>query len=140
MGGSRSAVIAAACIMPDPDPPQSVQWVEQIEGNDTHFCATFFSSYVFVVITQYEKVAALLEACALEDQTPAGAMVTVLFGDRSKEHYGVYARSLMTDWLAPHGYTRLLLGIAMKDSSPQCFRACLASARNNVPLAAAAKP
>ena len=22
---------------------------------------------------------------------------------RSKEHYGVYARSLMTDWLAPHG-------------------------------------
>ena len=139
--------------------PTSLAWEEEILGNKTDFVVTIFGKKLLVVITQVGRIGSWVE-CVVdeavgvvpgldggvgeyddeEDNPNFGGRsdttfeTQVLFGARGeKEFERVYARRLMELVHRKNpDYQGVLLGIAMKDSDPKCFRRCMESVEERI--------
>eukprot|EP00747_Dinoflagellata_sp_TGD_P168306 gnl/TRDRNA2_/TRDRNA2_194379_c0_seq1.p1 gnl/TRDRNA2_/TRDRNA2_194379_c0~~gnl/TRDRNA2_/TRDRNA2_194379_c0_seq1.p1 ORF type:complete len:161 (+),score=28.69 gnl/TRDRNA2_/TRDRNA2_194379_c0_seq1:68-550(+) len=119
---------------PQPKGPQSLQFQADIGGVATDFVVTDFGSRLFVVITQNAKLGSLIEASALQQLEDGERTfeVRVLFGDRRQEHYRAYARALIELVSDRSANKSVLLGIQLKEHSPQVFREILNQLKERV--------
>merc|ERR1711862_179249 len=107
-----------------PPGPKSLRFDASICGVHTDFVVTDFGSHLFVVVTQNAKIGCLVEASASEELRDGGDRVyevRTVFGDRRAEHHRLYARALI-ELIAKQSSKLLLLGIALKEHSPEAFK------------------
>lgn len=125
--------------------PSSTTWTEDIEINgrsiSTDFCVTVLEKKVLVLISQCGTVGSWVEASV--DTEPglaediggmAGESLTYdtmpLFGTSAAhaEVYRVYARKLIQLFHEKNpAFDSMMLGIALKDTSPEMFKKIVAS-------------
>merc|ERR1719373_1420884 len=129
----------------EPQGPKSIEFSVDVAGTPTDFVATDFGSQVFFVITQNGKIGSLIEATSQEcrevDMLGERTFeVKVLFGDRRLEHYRAYARALIEVVAAVDSSKSILLGIALKEHSPEGFRQVVREVKDRIGPVAAPPP
>lgn len=104
--------------------PELQQKTLLVHGQDvTLLCLRFSDSYFFT-ISDNGKMAAMLQGSTGFEETRADIGVRFLFGDRRREYYLVYARSLLSliQRRSRQQQVELLLAISIKDESPSFFK------------------